>query len=48
VLVTLTQDIGKILSALHSSKIMGNADIATGINVATVGSAVRVCQTCSC
>lgn len=36
VLVTLTQDIGKILGALHRSKIVGNADLATGINVASL------------
>jgi len=34
VLVTPTQDIGKILSALHNTKIGGEADIATGIQVA--------------
>ncbi|KAK0536799.1 proteasome regulatory particle base subunit rpn10 [Tilletia horrida] len=34
VLVTLTQDIGKILSALHSSKIAGTSNLGTGINVA--------------
>nr|QBH67463.1 putative 26S proteasome regulatory subunit Rpn10 [Ustilago esculenta] len=36
VLVTLTQDIGKILGALHRSKIVGSADLATGINVASL------------
>ncbi|CDS01993.1 probable 26S proteasome regulatory subunit Rpn10 [Sporisorium scitamineum] len=36
VLVTLTQDIGKILAALHRSKIVGNADLSTGINVASL------------
>ncbi|EST05944.1 Ubiquitin interacting motif [Kalmanozyma brasiliensis GHG001] len=36
VLVTLTQDIGKVLAALHRSKIVGNADLATGINVASL------------
>jgi len=34
VLVTLTQDFGKILSALHSSKIAGVSNLATGINIA--------------
>ncbi|KIS69910.1 putative 26S proteasome regulatory subunit Rpn10 [Mycosarcoma maydis] len=36
VLVTLTQDIGKILAALHRSKIVGNSDLTTGINVASL------------
>ncbi|KAJ1031266.1 hypothetical protein NDA18_002484 [Ustilago nuda] len=36
VLATLTQDMGKILAALHRSKIVGNADVATGINVASL------------
>lgn len=36
VLVTLTQDIGKILSALHDSTIEGNSNVATGINIAQV------------
>jgi len=36
VLVTLTQDIGKILSALHDSTIEGNSNIATGVNIAQV------------
>jgi len=34
VLVTPTQDIGKILSALHALKISGEADIATGVQIA--------------
>ena len=34
VLVTPTQDIGKVLSALHTLKISGEADIATGIQIA--------------
>ncbi|KAE8269302.1 hypothetical protein A4X09_0g3029 [Tilletia walkeri] len=34
VLVTLTQDIGKILTALHSSKIAGTSNLGTGINIA--------------
>ncbi|EJU05988.1 hypothetical protein DACRYDRAFT_73212 [Dacryopinax primogenitus] len=34
VLVTPTQDIGKILSALHNTRLGGEADIATGIQVA--------------
>ncbi|PWN51130.1 hypothetical protein IE53DRAFT_368322 [Violaceomyces palustris] len=34
VLATLTQDIGKVLTALHSTKIGGTSDISTGINVA--------------
>jgi 26S proteasome regulatory subunit N10 len=34
VLVTPTQDIGKILSALHTLKISGEADIATAIQIA--------------
>lgn len=34
VLVTPTQDIGKILSALHSLKISGEADITTGVQIA--------------
>ncbi|KAJ1019974.1 hypothetical protein NDA16_004255 [Ustilago loliicola] len=36
VLATLTQDMGKILAALHRSKIAGNSDVATGINVASL------------
>ncbi|KAN0065339.1 proteasome regulatory particle base subunit rpn10 [Thecaphora frezii] len=36
VLVTLTQDVGKILTALHSSKVAGTSDILTGINVASL------------
>ncbi|CAD6901735.1 unnamed protein product [Tilletia controversa] len=34
VLVTLTQDVGKILTALHSSKIAGTSNLGTGINIA--------------
>lgn len=34
VLVTPTQDIGKILTALHTLKISGDADITTGIQIA--------------
>lgn len=34
VLATLTQDIGKIFSALHSSKLSGSLNLASGINVA--------------
>jgi 26S proteasome regulatory subunit N10 len=34
VLVTPTQDTGKILTALHNTKISGEADISTGIQVA--------------
>ncbi|KAK0552183.1 proteasome regulatory particle base subunit rpn10 [Tilletia horrida] len=34
VLVTLTQDIGKILTALHSSKITGASNLGTGLNIA--------------
>jgi 26S proteasome regulatory subunit N10 len=34
VLVTPTQDVGKILSALHNTKISGSADIVTAIQVA--------------
>jgi 26S proteasome regulatory subunit N10 len=34
VLVTPTTNHGKILSALHSTKISGNVDLATGLNVA--------------
>lgn len=34
VLVTPTQDIGKILSALHTLKISGEADISTAIQIA--------------
>ncbi|CEH12848.1 probable 26s proteasome regulatory subunit rpn10 [Ceraceosorus bombacis] len=36
VLATLTQDMGKILAALHSSKLIGSSDLATGINVASL------------
>lgn len=32
--MTPTQDIGKILSALHTLKISGEADISTGIQIA--------------
>ncbi|KAF8306240.1 19S proteasome regulatory subunit Rpn10, partial [Clavulina sp. PMI_390] len=34
VLVTPTQDIGKILSAMHTLKISGEADVSTGIQIA--------------
>ncbi|CAD6899689.1 unnamed protein product [Tilletia caries] len=34
VLVTLTQDVGKILTALHSSKIAGTSNLGTVINIA--------------
>ncbi|KDN37230.1 hypothetical protein K437DRAFT_252013 [Tilletiaria anomala UBC 951] len=34
VLVTLTKDIGKLLTALHSSTLSGAANICTGINIA--------------
>ncbi|WFD18226.1 proteasome regulatory particle base subunit rpn10 [Malassezia caprae] len=34
VLATLTQDIGKVFAALHSSKLSGAAHLLTGINVA--------------
>jgi 26S proteasome regulatory subunit N10 len=34
VLVTPTQDVGKVLSALHLLKIAGEADMATGIQIA--------------
>ncbi|EPQ30813.1 uncharacterized protein PFL1_01712 [Pseudozyma flocculosa PF-1] len=36
VLVTLTQDVGKILTALHSTKVAGTSDLLTGINVASL------------
>lgn len=36
VLVTLTQDEGKIISALHTVKQGGEADLLTGIQVAQV------------
>lgn len=36
VLVTLTRDIGKVLAALHQSKVLGSSDLATGINVASL------------
>jgi 26S proteasome regulatory subunit N10 len=34
VLVTPTQDVGKILSALHTTKISGSVDVVTAIQVA--------------
>jgi len=34
VLVTLTSDLGKILSALHEIKISGNSDFVTGVQIA--------------
>lgn len=34
VLVTLTSDVGKILSALHEIKISGNSDFVTGVQIA--------------
>jgi len=34
VLVTLTSDLGKILSALHGIKISGNSDFVTGVQIA--------------
>lgn len=36
-LVTLTDDFGKILSALHNTKIKGALHLTTGIQVAGVG-----------
>lgn len=36
-LASLTQDMGKIIGALHSSKLSGQSDIANGINIAQVG-----------
>jgi 26S proteasome regulatory subunit N10 len=38
VLVTLTSDIGKILTALHNTKIGGKANLMTGIQIAQVRS----------
>lgn len=35
-LASLTQDMGKIIGALHNSKLGGEADISNGINIAQV------------
>jgi 26S proteasome regulatory subunit N10 len=35
-LASLTQDMGKIIGALHQSKLGGQSDIANGINIAQV------------
>lgn len=35
-LASLTQDMGKIVGALHNSKLGGQSDIANGINIAQV------------
>ena len=36
VLVTLTQDLGKILSSIHSVKIGGEGDLSSAVQVAQV------------
>ena len=38
VLVTLTTDFGKILDGIHRTKIRGSTHLATGIQIAGVGS----------
>jgi hypothetical protein len=40
--VTLTSDLGKILSALHSVKIAGAGDFMTGIQIAQVQHCSRI------
>lgn len=44
VLVTPTQDEGKLIAALHETKQGGDADLNTGIQVAQVSLADRVCN----
>lgn len=46
VLVTPTQDEGKLIAALHSVKPAGDADLATAINVAQVSSTGTRCVFC--
>lgn len=36
ILSNLTDDVGKILKALHTTQVAGNAELTTGINIAQV------------
>lgn len=46
VLVTLTDDFGKILDGIHRTKIRGSIHLATGLQIAGVGLASQSGASC--